>query len=167
MIFNVLFIFSVIYSVTATTCNNPQVEHNTYSTKEALLSSRTVFVTDITLKCDGQATKINLYAELNGHITLVGKDTETDKYQVTFEDHHRKLPANNYLLKFYDEDTYSVIRKNQRSGESISDIKPLFTINFHHQGVGYGPIVSTETIVILLSSIVCFCVFSNRNKILA
>lgn len=76
---------------------------------------------------------INLYAELDGHITLVGRDTETDKYQVTFENQHRKLPANTYVINFFDEESYSVVRKNQRAGESISDIKPLFSIDFNHK----------------------------------
>ena len=76
---------------------------------------------------------MNLYAELNGHITLAGRNTENDKYQVSFENQHRKLPANNYLINFFDEDSYSIIRKNQRAGESIDNIKPLFTITFPHK----------------------------------
>ena len=53
MFIKLLIALCVIYSISATHCNNPEVEHNTYSTKEALLSSRTVFITDVKLKCDG------------------------------------------------------------------------------------------------------------------
>ena len=62
--------------------------------------------------------------------------------QVSISDEHKKLSSGRYEVRLFDEEGYSLLRKAQRSGESVDAIKPVTTISFNHP-------VSTVVLVLM------------------
>ena len=62
--------------------------------------------------------------------------------QVSISDEHKKLSSGRYEVRLFDEEGYSLLRKAQRSGESVDTIKPVTTISFNHP-------VSTVVLVLM------------------
>lgn len=52
--------------------------------------------------------------------------------QVSISDEHKKLSSGKYEVRLYDEEGYSMLRKAQRSGESVDSVKPVTSITFNH-----------------------------------
>lgn len=52
--------------------------------------------------------------------------------QVSISDDHKKLSSGKYEVRLYDEEGYSMLRKAQRSGESVDAVKPVTSITFNH-----------------------------------
>lgn len=52
--------------------------------------------------------------------------------KVSISDEHKKLSSGKYEVRLYDEEGYSMLRKAQRSGESVDAVKPVTSITFNH-----------------------------------
>uniref|UniRef100_A0A8C0IEN0 Translocon-associated protein subunit delta n=1 Tax=Bubo bubo TaxID=30461 RepID=A0A8C0IEN0_BUBBB len=109
---------------------------------DAVISSESVFVVEISLACKNGA-------------------------QVSWSLEHRSAHSGTYEVKFFDEESYSALRKAQRNNEDVSRIRPLFTVNVDHRGAWNGPWVSTEVVAAAIGLVVYYLAFSTKSSIQA
>ncbi|KAI0239856.1 Translocon-associated protein subunit delta [Lamellibrachia satsuma] len=141
---------------TGDTCLSPIVSPQVYSTSEASLTSETAVIIEFSLTCKNGLKDLNLYADFNGKTFPVSRVQETNRYQVSWSESHKKLPSGKYAVQFFDEEGYANLRKAQRSTEdNASSIKSLFTIDVTHQGATTGQWVQTEFIAASIAFLVC------------
>ncbi len=95
---------------------------------------------------EGRATCENdelseLYAVLGDTIVPVSRSLETDEFQVTFSDDHKKMPKGYYTVRFYDDVGYLALRKAQSQGLPLDQVQSVFNVDVYH------PVSLTLTVV--------------------
>ncbi|KAK3579377.1 hypothetical protein CHS0354_029679 [Potamilus streckersoni] len=161
----VITLFAPLF-VAGDSCVGPSVQSKYYVTREAAASVDTVFIVEFQLTCKNGLKNMNLYADVNGKLLPVTKtDDSKNKYQVSYSDENKNLPAGHYDVRFYDEEGYAILRKAQRSGETNDSIKPLFTIPINHPGVWKGPIVQSEFIAVVVAILVWYVAHSAKSHL--
>uniref|UniRef100_A0A8V5GTX5 Translocon-associated protein subunit delta n=1 Tax=Melopsittacus undulatus TaxID=13146 RepID=A0A8V5GTX5_MELUD len=123
-------------------CPEPTIVPSYYTTSDAVISSESVFVVEISLVCKNGA-------------------------QVSWSLEHRSAQSGTYEVKFFDEESYSALRKAQRNNEDVSRVRPLFTVNVDHRGAWNGPWVSTEVVAATIGLLVYYLAFSTKSSIQA
>jgi translocon-associated protein subunit delta len=129
------------------------------------MSSETVVIVEFGLTCKNGLKGLNLYADFNGRTFPASRVIDSDKYQVSFVDEHKKLPAGRYSVRFFDEELYADLRKAQRSGEDTSAVKSLFDVDFRHQGASHGPWIQTEHMATILVAVVWYFAYTTRSRL--
>ncbi|KAK2885720.1 hypothetical protein QQF64_020851 [Cirrhinus molitorella] len=151
----------------AETCTDPVISPSSYTTTDALISSETVFIVELSLACANGAQSVALYADVNGKQFPVTRGQDVGKYQVSWSVPHKQASSGTYQVKFFDEESYSTLRKAQRNNEDVDDIKPLFSVNVDHRGAWSGPWVSTEVLAALIGILVYYLAYSTKSAIQA
>uniref|UniRef100_A0A4X2LUB9 Translocon-associated protein subunit delta n=1 Tax=Vombatus ursinus TaxID=29139 RepID=A0A4X2LUB9_VOMUR len=123
-------------------CTDPVITPSYYTTSDAVISTETVFIVEISLMCKNGA-------------------------QVSWSLEHKSASSGTYEVKFFDEESYSLLRKAQRSNEDVSAIRPLFTVSVDHRGAWNGPWVSTEVLAAMIGMVVYYMAFSAKSNIQA
>ncbi|TSM04888.1 Selenide, water dikinase 2 [Bagarius yarrelli] len=123
-----------IHVMDSDTCTEPVISTSSYTTADAVISSETVFIVELSLACGNGAQSIALYADVNGKQFPVTRGQDVGKYQVSWSVPHKEASSGTYQVKFFDEEAYSTLRKAQRNNEDIEAIKPLFSVNVEHRG---------------------------------
>nr|XP_013797306.1 PREDICTED: translocon-associated protein subunit delta [Apteryx mantelli mantelli] len=148
-------------------CPEPTIVPSYYTTSDAVISSESVFVVEISLACKNGAQNVALYADVNGKQFPVTRGQDVGRYQVSWSLEHRNAQSGTYEVKFFDEESYSALRKAQRNNEDVSRIRPLFTVNVDHRGAWNGPWVSTEVVAAAVGLVVYYLAFSTKSSIQA
>ncbi|KAA3678212.1 translocon-associated protein subunit delta [Paragonimus westermani] len=134
--FILLFIcsFSGVYS-----CSEFDTRAVSFSSRESVLSTKTVVVVEGEAKCRTKGTS-DLYAELNGVLQPVSRNPETDSFQGASAFRH--------------------------SSKRIADSSPtpVFTVTVRHKGIQTTPWVYTETLVLLTISTIALGAFITKHK---
>ncbi|KAI4888911.1 hypothetical protein NFI96_028869 [Prochilodus magdalenae] len=151
----------------AETCTDPAISTSSYTTTDALISSETVFIVELSLVCGNGAQTVALYADVNGKQFPVTRGQDVGKYQVSWSIPHKQASSGTYQVKFFDEESYSALRKAQRNDEDVEAIKPLFTVNVDHRGAWSGPWVSTEVLAAVIGIILYYLAYSTKSSIQA
>ncbi|CAI5795991.1 translocon-associated protein subunit delta [Podarcis muralis] len=157
----------VLSGARAETCTDPVISPSYYTTSDAVISSETVFVVEISLTCKNGAQNVALYADVNGKQFPVTRGQDVGRYQVSWSMEHKLARSGTYEVKFFDEESYSILRKAQRNNEDVSEIKPLFSVNVDHRGAWSGPWVSTEVLAAFIGLLVYYMAFSAKSNIQA
>ncbi|XP_029465314.1 translocon-associated protein subunit delta [Rhinatrema bivittatum] len=157
----------ILSSCAAETCTEPVITPSYYTTSDAVISSETVFIVEISLTCSNGAQNVALYADVNGKQFPVTRGQDVGRYQVSWSMEHKHARSGTYEVKFFDEESYSLLRKAQRNNEDVSVIKPLFTVSVDHRGAWNGPWVSTEVLAALIGILVYYTAFSAKSSIQA
>ncbi|TFJ96054.1 NADH dehydrogenase [Platysternon megacephalum] len=123
-------------------CPEPTIVPSYYTTADAVISSESVFVVEIALSCRNGA-------------------------QVSWSMEHRAARSGTYEVKFFDEESYSALRKAQRNNEDVSAIRALFTVSVDHRGAWSGPWVSTEVLAAVIGLLVYYLALSAKGSIQA
>nr|AFM86214.1 translocon-associated protein subunit delta [Callorhinchus milii]AFM89739.1 translocon-associated protein subunit delta [Callorhinchus milii] len=164
--FTFIFIFITGPGLTsAETCTEPVIVPSYYSTSDAVISSETVFIVEISLTCKNGAQNVALYADVNGRQFPVTRGQDVGRYQVSWSAEHKNARSGTYEVKFFDEESYSSLRKAQRNNEDLSTIKPLFAVNVDHRGVWNGPWVGTEVLAVGIGLLVYYLALNAKNNI--
>merc|ERR1711976_207089 len=150
---------------TGDTCLSPAVETQVYTTGEASVSSDKEVNTEFNVTCKNGLKDLSLYAEFQGRTAPASRVAGTNKYQASFSQTHKKLPAGNYVVRVFDEEGYSNLRKAQRSGENTAEIKSLFDIPVAHQGAWSGPAVQSEFVAAAVAGLVWYLAYNERSKL--
>ncbi|XP_033616327.1 translocon-associated protein subunit delta isoform X1 [Fukomys damarensis] len=108
-----------------------------------------------------------LYADVSGKQFPVTRGQDVGRYQVSWSLDHKSAHAGTYEVRFFDEESYSLLRKAQRNNEDISIIPPLFTVSVDHRGTWNGPWVSTEVLAVVIGLIIYYLAFSAKSHIQA
>uniref|UniRef100_A0A2K6TI11 Translocon-associated protein subunit delta n=1 Tax=Saimiri boliviensis boliviensis TaxID=39432 RepID=A0A2K6TI11_SAIBB len=80
---------------------------------------------------------------------------------------HKSTHAGTYEVRFFDEESCSLLRKAQRNNEDISIISPLFTVSVDHRGTWNRPWVSTEVLAAAIGLVIYYLAFSVKTHIQA
>jgi len=163
--FLIVSLLSLVSLISGETCTVPQVKSHVYTTSEAQMSSETVVIVELSLTCKNGLTGLNLYADFNGRTFPASRLIDSDKYQVSFVDEHKKLAGGSYTVRFFDEELYTDLRKAQRSGEDMSAVKSLFDVQFRHQGASHGPWIQTEHIATGLIAVVWYLAYNTKSRL--
>ncbi|CAJ0959023.1 unnamed protein product [Ranitomeya imitator] len=178
-----------VAACTAETCTEPVIVPSYYTTSDAVISSEVVFIVEISLTCTNVRTgdyavtppspiimamiyggvllNVALYADVNGKQFPVTRGQDVGRYQVSWSLEHKNARSGTYEVKFFDEESYSLLRKAQRNNEDISAIKPLFTVNVDHRGAWNGPWVSTEVLAGLIGILLYYTAYTAKSNIQA
>ncbi|XP_053668966.1 translocon-associated protein subunit delta [Anopheles marshallii] len=151
----------------ASSCSNPEVKSNFYSTSDATIVSQIGFVTEFTLKCSNAgAEKLPLFAEVLGKLAPVVRIGD-NKYQVSWNEEIKKASSGSYAVRLFDEESYAAVRKAQRAGEDIQSVKPLTTVTVNFSGAYKGPWVNSEILATVMVFFVAYVAFTTRSKLMA
>ncbi|XP_022521535.1 translocon-associated protein subunit delta [Astyanax mexicanus] len=148
-------------------CLDPVITPSTYTTNDAVISSESVFIVELSLACANGVQSVALYADVNGRQFPVTRGQDVGKFQVSWSLPHKQASSGTYQVKFFDEESYSALRKAQRNNEDIDTIKPLFSVNVDHRGAWSGPWVSTEVLAAAIGILVYYFAFSAKTIIQA
>ncbi|XP_048381970.1 translocon-associated protein subunit delta [Stegostoma tigrinum] len=151
----------------ADTCTEPTIVPSYYTTSDAVISSETVFIVEISLTCKNGAQNVALYADVNGKQFPVTRGQDVGRYQVSWSSEHKAAGSGTYQVKFFDEESYSALRKAQRSNGNPATIAPLFTVTVDHRGAWSGPWVATEVVAAVIGLLVYYLAFSAKSAIQA
>ena len=159
---------SLIGFIFGETCVGPTTNTAAYSTKSAILSSKTSYVLEFSVACSqGSAAELNLYAELNQEIIPVGKASDKDLYQISWAADNKKALTGDVAIKVFNEEGYTSYRKAQRAGEDIATIPSVFTVSLNHPGsVREGLFVQTEFLAVIASLLIWWMANSLRSTIM-
>ncbi|XP_023396563.1 translocon-associated protein subunit delta isoform X3 [Loxodonta africana] len=153
--------------LTAEACMEPQITPSYYTTSDAVISTETVFIVEISLTCKNRVQNMALYADVSGKQFPVTRGQDVGRYQVSWSLDHKSAHAGTYEVRFFDEESYSLLRKAQRNNEDISVIPPLFTVSVDHRGTWNGPWVSTEVLAAVVGLVIYYLAFSAKSHIQA
>ncbi|XP_072493112.1 translocon-associated protein subunit delta-like [Notamacropus eugenii] len=162
-----LLLLNGVSHCSAEPCTDPVITPSYYTTSDAVISTETVFIVEISLMCKNGAQNVALYADVNGKQFLVTRGQDIGCYQVSWSLEHKNAHSGTYEVKFFDEESYSLLRKAQRSNEDVSAIRPLFTVRVDHRGAWNGPWVSTEVLAAMIGMMVYYMAFSAKSNIQA
>ncbi|XP_076357507.1 translocon-associated protein subunit delta-like isoform X1 [Tachypleus tridentatus] len=146
-------------------CSNPSVTSNIYTTTDGMILSDIAFVAELVVTCQNGVKDLALYADVDGVTIPAMKSLDNNKYQVSWTEVPKKVHDAVRILRMYDEEGYSALRKVQRSGEDTSSITPLFTVTINHQGTYQGPWVQSELIAVLLAVFLWYLAYSTKSRI--
>ncbi|XP_026882746.1 translocon-associated protein subunit delta [Electrophorus electricus] len=149
------------------TCTDPAISTSSYTTTDAVISSETVFIVELSLACGNGAQSVALYADVNGNQFPVTRGQDVGKYQVSWSVPHKQASSGTHHVKFFDEESFSALRKAQRNNEDVEAIKPLFSVNVDHRGAWSGPWVSTEVLAAAVGIILYYLAYSTKGSIQA
>uniref|UniRef100_A0A3B5RBP8 Translocon-associated protein subunit delta n=1 Tax=Xiphophorus maculatus TaxID=8083 RepID=A0A3B5RBP8_XIPMA len=121
------------YLLLGESCKDPVITPSAYTTSDAVISSESVFIVELSLTCANGAQSVTLYADVNGRQFPVTRGQDVGKYQVSWSLPHKQASSGTYQVKFFDEESYSALRKAQRNNEDVNAIQPLFTVNIDHR----------------------------------
>ncbi|XP_059114779.1 translocon-associated protein subunit delta-like [Peromyscus eremicus] len=129
--------------------------------------SETVFIVEISLTCKNRVQNMALYADVSGKQFPVTRGQDVGQYQVSWSLEHKSARASTYEVRFFNEESYSLLRKAQRSNEDVSIILPLFTVSVDHRGTWKGRWVSTEVLAAVIGIVIYYLAFSAKSHIQA
>ena len=156
-----------VVGCTAETCTEPVIVPTYYTTNDAVISSESVFIVEILLTCNNGAQNVALYADVGGKQFPVTRGQDVGRYQVSWSAEHKSARSGTYEVKFFDEESYSLLRKAQRNNEDLSSIKPLFSVNVDHRGAWNGPWVATEVLAAVIGLLVYYTAYCAKSNIQA
>ncbi|XP_069738821.1 translocon-associated protein subunit delta [Phaenicophaeus curvirostris] len=149
-------------------CPEPTIVPSYYTTSDAVIASESVFVVEISLACRNGAQNVALYADVNGKQFPVTRGQDVGRYQVSWSLEHRNAHSGTYEVKFFDEESYSALRKAQRNNEGRFAVSGLFSPSAStHRGAWTGPWVSTEVVAAAIGLVVYYLAFSTKSGIQA
>ncbi|XP_021079162.1 translocon-associated protein subunit delta isoform X3 [Mesocricetus auratus] len=129
----------------AETCLEPQINPSYYTTSDAVISTETVFIVEISLTCKNRVQNMALYADVGGKQFPVTRGQDVGRYQVSWSLEHKSAHAGTYEVRFFDEESYSLLRK----------------------GTWNGPWVSTEVLAAIIGIVIYYLAFNAKSHIQA
>ncbi|CAD7013568.1 translocon-associated protein subunit delta [Ceratitis capitata] len=148
----------------ATTCTSPKVSVTSFSTQDATILTQVAHVGEFSLSC-GNNVQPNLFAEFPcGKIVPVAK-IGNGKYQVSWTKEIKKSSGGNVVLRLFDEEGYASVRKAQRDGDNVSNVKSLVDITVATKGAYKGPWVKAELVAALVVGGIAYFAFTAKSKV--
>ncbi|OCT67320.1 signal sequence receptor, delta L homeolog isoform X2 [Xenopus laevis] len=140
-----LAVLVVLAGCSAEPCTEPVIVPSYYTTPDAVISSEVVFIVEISLSCTNGAQNVALYADVNGKQFPVTRGQDVGRYQVSWSLEHKNAHSGTYEVKFFDEESYSLLRK----------------------GAWNGPWVSTDVLAALIGILVYYTAYTAKSNIQA
>jgi len=148
-------------------CDNPKIQAQSYTTRDATILHRIAYIAEFTLECSNEVDGLSLYADVNGESLPVLEIGDESKYQISWTEDVKTARRGEYDIRIYNEDGFAALKKAQRHGEDTSSVKPLVTVVLYHPGAYYGPWVNSEFMAAALAVVIGYVAFSAKSKLLA
>ncbi|XP_055859272.1 translocon-associated protein subunit delta [Episyrphus balteatus] len=150
----------------AATCSSPKVTVSSFSTTDATILTQLAHVGEFTLKCSN-GEKPQLFAEFEcGKVVPVARVGD-DKYQISWTEDAKKGSSGSKVIRLFDEEGYSSIRKAQRDGDKVASVKSLTDITISVPKAYSGPWVNSELVAALVAAFVSHFAFTTKSKLQA
>ncbi|XP_037818868.1 translocon-associated protein subunit delta [Lucilia sericata] len=163
---NVLLVCLFAASAYASSCTSPKATVTSFSTQDATILTQLAHIGEFTLKC-GNGAKPTLFAEFPcGKVVPVAQVGE-EKYQVSWTQEIKKSSSGNVVVRLFDEDGYSNLRKVQRDGGKVSSVKSLVDITINTKSAYKGPWVKAELVAALLVGAIAYFAVTTKSKVQA
>uniref|UniRef100_A0A1A9WQL3 Translocon-associated protein subunit delta n=1 Tax=Glossina brevipalpis TaxID=37001 RepID=A0A1A9WQL3_9MUSC len=164
-ILNILLIgFCVINAAQASSCNNPKLTVTSFSTEDATILTQLAHIGEFSLKCSNEI-KPNLFAEFPcGKVVPVACVAE-NQYQVSWIEDVKRSSSGNVVVRLFDEEGYSSLRKAQRDGGKVSNVKSLIDVTIVTKSAYKGPWVKAELVAAFLIAGVAYFAITTKNKV--
>ncbi|CAN8018602.1 unnamed protein product [Ixodes persulcatus] len=156
-----------VNSCSGETCEKPEVTHKLYTTTDGLIVANIAFIAEFDVKCRNGAKDLALYADVNGKVLPAVRSLDTSGYQVSWTEELSKAASGEYVIRIYDDEGYTALRKAQRTGEDAKSVTPLFTLNVHHPGTYHGAWVQSEFVAVLVAVLLWYFAYSSKMKLQA
>lgn len=136
----VLLLLAGSMGCSAETRETPVIVPSYYTTSDAVITTETVFIVEFSLTWRNGRQNIPLYADVGGKQFPVTWGQDMERYQASWSVEHRHAHSGTYEVRFFDEESYSLLRKAQRNSEDVSAIRPclLLTSSTWVPGTGLG-----------------------------
>ncbi|XP_035761479.1 translocon-associated protein subunit delta [Neolamprologus brichardi] len=134
----------LVVACSGESCTDPVITPSAYTTSDAVISSESVFIVELSLTCANGAQSVTLYADVNGRQFPVTRGQDVGKYQVWI---HMWLQVK--ALAFTESDLLAECFLSQETG------------------AWNGPWVSTEVVAALIGILVYYLAFSAKSTIQA
>ncbi|XP_067632386.1 translocon-associated protein subunit delta [Eurosta solidaginis] len=153
-----------IGTVFATSCTSPKVKVTSFSTQDATILTQVAHIAEFSLKCEN-SVELNLFAEFPcGKIVPVAKISD-GQYQVSWTKEIKKSGGGNVVLRLFDEEGYANVRKAQRDGDQVANVKSLIDITVATKGAYKGPWVKAELVAALAVGGIAYFAFTTKSKV--
>uniref|UniRef100_A0A8D1G4K6 Translocon-associated protein subunit delta n=1 Tax=Sus scrofa TaxID=9823 RepID=A0A8D1G4K6_PIG len=106
-----LLLLSGLSCCSAEACVEPQITPSYYTTSDAVISTETVFIVELSVTCKNRVQNMALYADVSGKQFPVTRGQDVGRYQVSWSLDHKSAHAGTYEVRFFDEESYSLLRK--------------------------------------------------------
>jgi len=164
ILFASVLLFTVAASALGASCTSPKVSVTSFSTQDATILTQLAHVGEFTLQC-GNGGKPTLFAEFPcGKVVPVARVTD-DKYQISWTEEIKKGSSGNVVVRLFDEEGYANVRKAQRDGDKVSNVKSLIDINVATKSAYKGPWVKAELVAALFVGCVAYFAFTTKSKV--
>ncbi|XP_040830522.1 translocon-associated protein subunit delta isoform X1 [Ochotona curzoniae] len=110
-----LLLLSGLSCCSAEACVEPQITPSYYTTSDAVIATETVFIVELSLACKNRVQNMALYADVSGKQFPVTRGQDVGRYQVSWSLDHKSAHAGTYEVRFFDEESYSLLRKVMNS----------------------------------------------------
>lgn len=87
--------------------------------------------------------------------------------QVSWTEETKKASRGDYVVRLFDEEGFSAVRKAVRSGANANSVAELASVIVSHPGAFNGPWVNSVILAAGLSTLVAYVAFSTKSKLLA
>lgn len=79
----------------------------------------------------------------------------------------KKSSGGNVVVRLFDEEGYSNLRKAQRDGGKVSNVKSLVDITVNTKSAYKGPWVKAELVAALLVAAIAYFAVTTKSKVQA
>ncbi|XP_061400534.1 translocon-associated protein subunit delta [Musca vetustissima] len=154
----------VVSAYGSTACTSPKATVTSFSTQDATILTQLAHVGEFTLKC-GNGAKPTLFAEFPCGKVVPVAQVGDEKYQVSWTEEIKKGSSGNVVVRLFDEDGYANLRKVQRDGGKVSNVKSLVDITISTKSAYKGPWVKAELVAALIVGGIAYFAVTTKSKV--
>nr|XP_042902681.1 translocon-associated protein subunit delta-like [Parasteatoda tepidariorum] len=160
-----LFYLQILHNALAEICENPTIDTKTYITNDGIIASEVVVVNEIAISCTPFVHELALYVEKSGKLIAAVKSSDNSKYQLSWTERGEQIFSGEHYIKVYDEKGYAALRKAHLYNKDTSNIPPAFLLSFYYSGIYNESMISSKSIVVVISMILCYLAFTQKANI--
>ncbi|CAH0562170.1 unnamed protein product [Brassicogethes aeneus] len=163
-----LFFATVVCAVSGIlcqSCKNPQVTSKSFTTQDVTIVTNVAYIGEFDVKCASGAVNA-LYAEIEGNLVPVSV-VEGNKYQVSWTEEAKLAKRGDRVVRVFDEEGFTAVRKAIRAGEDASSVSELFNVVINHPGAYSGPWLQGEIVATIVSLVIAYFAVVSRSKVVS
>lgn len=184
LVFNFVIIFVTLSVGYCSSCINPEIISETFTTQDATIVTNVAYVSEFQIKCK-TGTATNLYADIEGSIvpvSVVGIDIyqvslqliivpileeKTWCFQISWTEDTKVATRGDKVVRLFDEDGIALIRKALREGDDIGGVPALTNVVINYPGAFNGPWLKSEFLAVLSSLVIAYVAITSRSKLIS
>ncbi|XP_019872776.1 translocon-associated protein subunit delta [Aethina tumida] len=158
-------LFCVFAAVLCDTCKNVQVTSKSFTTQDVTIVTNVAYISEFSVQCGSGALNA-LYAEIEGNVVPVSS-VGPNKYQVSWTEDPKTAKRGDRVVRLFDEDGYTALRKAIRAGEDVSSVSELANVVINHPGAYSGPWLRGEVVATIISIVIAYFAIVSKSKVVS